>query len=149
MEAQQDQDCRKNQQECVLLHDIGSIEDLPYKQPKCHGGPRSHVDQAEPAKEVQRPRHVAKEKPNGEEIEHDPEGARQVVMRYPVLPMLVLNRNFTDRGAVCRSQSWYKSVHLSIERQLRKEFAAVCLKCCSEIVNVDAAELGHEPVCTT
>src|SRR5215469_18687320 len=39
-------------------------------------------------------------------------------------------------------------MHLSIKRQLRKQVAAVRLKCCSEIMNVDTAELGHKPVCT-
>src|SRR5258708_39631924 len=45
-----------------------------------------------------------------------------------------------------RRQRWNKAVHFSVKGHLLEDFAAVGLEGGSEVVNVDAAQLGHEPV---
>ena len=39
-------------------------------------------------------------------------------------------------------------MQFSVERHLLQYFAAIGLECRAEIVNIDAAELGHQPVGT-
>src|ERR1700747_54804 len=63
--------------------------------------------------------------------------------------MIILNRYFADRSSVGRGDSRDESVHFAIERQLPKQFAPIRLEGRSKVMNVDAAELGHQPVGTT
>jgi hypothetical protein len=72
----------------MLLHDVGPCNELPCQQPECNRRSETHVDDAQPPKEMERARHVAQKKPDRHEIEKYPERARNVVVRFAVLPMV-------------------------------------------------------------
>ena len=110
------QDRGNNQQQPVLLQDVGPPNELPYQQPECNRRSKTHVDHAEPAEEVERARHVAQKKSDRHEIEKYPERTRNVVVRFAVLPMVVLNGYFTNRGSIGRSYCRNETVHFAIER---------------------------------
>src|SRR5579864_6886904 len=95
---------------------------------------------------MKRTGHVTQEKSNRHQVEKYPKCTRNVVVRRSVLPVVVLNWYFTDRGPVERSQRRDEPVHFAIERQLPEQVAPVCFEGRAEIVNVDAAELGHQPI---
>src|SRR5271157_45793 len=63
--------------------------------------------------------------------------------------MVILNGYFTDRGSVGRCQCRNETVHFAIERQLSEQVAPVRLEGCPKVVDVDSAELGHQPIGTS
>src|SRR5581483_1117252 len=95
---------------------------------------------------MQRPRQVAQQKTNGNQVEKYPEGSRDSIVRYSALAVHVANGNFNDRGPMPGGQRRDEPVQFAVKRYLLQDFAPVSLKGRSEIVNVHAAQLGHQPV---
>src|SRR5271165_1800424 len=100
----------------MLLYNIDSGKDLRNKQPECNRRSDTHIHDPQPAEEMERARHVAQKKSDRHEIEKYPERTRNVVVRFAVLPMVVLNGYFTDRGSIGRSYGRDEPVHFAIER---------------------------------
>src|ERR1700690_412497 len=91
-------------------------------------------------------RKIAQKKANGDEIEEDTESAGDAVMRNAALAVDVADRHFADRCAIPRSQRRDEAVQFAVERNLIENFAAISFEGGAEIVNLDAAQLGHQPV---
>src|SRR5581483_282126 len=108
-----------------------------------------NADHAHRAEKVQRPREIFQQEPDSDQVEEYPEGPRDSVMRNSALPVYVADRYFADAGAVPRGQCRNKAVQFSVERHLLKDVAPVSLEGRAKVVNVDAAELRHQPVRTT
>ena len=117
MESDQNQDGRKDQEQPVLLaRHLTPVKSFQISSQSAIRRSKTHIDRAEPAKKVQWPRHITQKESDCHEIEEHPESTRYVVMGLPVLPMIVLNGYFTDRGSVGRSNCRDESVHFAIER---------------------------------
>ena len=95
---------------------------------------------------VQRTGKIAKQKANGNEIEEYAEGARDAVVRSAALAVHIADGHFTNRRAIPRRQRRNEAVQLPIERNLLKNLTAIGLEGGAEVVNIDAAQLGHQPV---
>src|SRR5262249_14580647 len=54
--------------------------------------------------------------------------------------------HFTDRGPMPRCQRGDEAVQLAIQWNLLDDFATIRFECGTEVVDIDAAELGHQPV---
>src|SRR5450631_3872492 len=98
---------------------------------------------------MQRSRKILEQEADGDEIEEDAEGTRDSVMRSATLPVYVLDWYFDDRRSIPGGQCRDEAVELSVKRNLPENFAAVGFKGGAEVVDVDAAQLGHEPVGAT
>src|SRR5205085_12661262 len=81
-----------------------------------------------------------------EQVEKYAEGTPDPVVRNAALTVHVLDRDLADGRAMPRSQRRDEAVQLAIKRNLLDQFAAIGLESRAEIVDVYAAELGHEPV---
>ena len=99
---------------------------------------------------MQRPRKVLEQEANRDQVKENPESAGDAVMRFAFVPVDVPDGNLADAGAIPRRQGGNKAVHaLAIERNLLDQFAAVSLVGGAEIVQIDAAQLRHQPVGAT
>src|SRR5208283_5231813 len=67
-------------------------------------------------------------------------------MRSAALAIYVADGYFADGRAIPRGQRRDEAVQLAIERDLFEDLAAIGFEGGAEVVNVAAAELGHEPV---
>src|SRR5690348_9912249 len=61
----------------------------------------------------------------------------------------IANRNLADRGAIPRCQSRNKAMQLTVQRHLVDDLPPVGFEGGAKIVNVDIAELSHQPVRAT
>src|ERR1700719_5305737 len=67
-------------------------------------------------------------------------------MRNTAFAVHVVNGHFADRCAMPRCQGGNEAVQFAVERHLLEDVAAISLKSSAEVVDVDAADLGHHPV---
>src|SRR3954467_12899759 len=67
-------------------------------------------------------------------------------MRSTLFPIDVLDRDLNDRSAVPRCECRDKPVQLTVERNLVQYLAAIGFKGGAEIVDLHAAQFGHQPV---
>src|ERR1700690_1071458 len=102
-----------------------------------------HPDRPE---EVQRARQILQQEADRHQIKEHTEGSRDSVMRSAALAVHVLDGDFDDRRAVPRGQRRNEAVHLSVERNLGEDVATIGLESYSEVMDIDAAQLCHEPV---
>src|SRR6516162_4757731 len=104
------------------------------------------ADGAKTAEEMQRPRHVLEQETDGDEIEEYAEGPADTVVRFATLPVNVANRYLTNRGTVSRGQGRNKAVQFAVKRNLLYHFPSISFEGRAEVVDVNPAELGHQPV---
>src|ERR1700691_778829 len=95
---------------------------------------------------MQWPGKIAEQEANGDQIEKHAEGAGDAVMRNPPLAIHIANGDFADRRPVPRSERRNKTMQLAVERHLLQDLAAISFEGSAEVVNVHAAQLGHQPV---
>jgi len=95
---------------------------------------------------MQRARQVAQQETNGDQVKKHPEGARDAVVRNPALAVHVLDGHFADGSSMPRGQGRDKAMQLAVERDLVQNFPAIGLEGRTKVVNVHAAQLGHQPV---
>src|ERR1700693_1353384 len=95
---------------------------------------------------MQRTGEIAEQEANGDEIEDYPERAGNAVMRSAAFPVYVADGHFSNRRSIPGRQRRDEAVQLAIERNLVEDLAAVGFEGRAEVVNVDAAQLGHDPV---
>src|SRR5262249_1351071 len=98
---------------------------------------------------MQRARQIAQQKTDRQQVEEYPERARNAVVRSAALAVHVLDRNFNDRRSVPRRQGRNEAMHFSVQWNLLEDFAAIGLESGAEIMDINAAQLGHEPVGAT
>src|SRR5438128_159488 len=67
----------------------------------------------------------------------------------PAWPLDVLNRHFDNRRAVPRRQGRDEAMHLAIKPNLLDRLFAIYFESRPEVVNVNARQTGHHPVCGT
>src|ERR1700678_2517111 len=115
-------------------------------QPRNNSAAAKHAEHTQGAKEMQRARKIAQQEANGDEIEENAEGAGDAVMRHAALAVYVADRNFANGSAIPRRERRNKPVQLAVERNLFQNLAAVSFKRRAKVVNLHAAQLGHQPV---
>src|SRR5437660_7989797 len=89
---------------------------------------------AKEAKEVQWPRRVVKQKLHADEIQQYAHRARDVVIRFAVLSLNVLDRNLGDVRALPTRQRRNETMQVAIQLQLSNNFAPVSFECSAEVV---------------
>src|SRR5581483_9359002 len=146
LHAGDDEHGGEEHQRPVLRHDVAVVDELGNHHPERNAHAGGYTGHADGPEEMQRARQVPEQEPDGQEIEEDAEGARDAVVRDAAFAVHVLDRNFTDRGTMPRSESWDKAVHLAIQRHEVQQVASIGFKRSAEVVDVDAAQLGHQPV---
>src|SRR5215469_16507749 len=95
---------------------------------------------------MQRAAQVFQQKANRHEVKKDTERARNAVVGRAAFAIDVFDRYFADGSSMPRGQRGYEAMQFAVERDLLENLAAIGLESGPEIVNVDAAELGHQPV---
>src|ERR1700722_4093464 len=95
---------------------------------------------------MQRARHVAEQKADGQQIEEDPEGAEDVVVALAKLARRVGDGDLAAASAVPGGERGDEAMHLAVERNVLDDLAAIGLEGGAEVVDRDAAERGHQPV---
>src|SRR5271168_5069966 len=121
-------------------------------QPGQHQGNRAAEKNAERTKrseEMERTGHVLQQKADGQKVEKDAHSARNPIVGFSPLPVHILNRNFTNTGAIPGSQRRDKTMHLTIQRDVVDHLTAISLERGAKIVNVDAGKFSHKPVGAT
>src|SRR5208283_2747385 len=149
VQSRQQQHGREHHQRPVLGHDVCVVHDLVENQPTGDSAPSQNAEHSQRAEEVQRARKIFKQEAYGDEVEKDAEGARDSVMRCAAFPVDVLDGNFDDRRAVPRGQRRNEAVQLSIELNLPQDFPPVSLKSRAKVMDIDAAQIGHQTVGAT
>src|ERR1700727_1291216 len=95
---------------------------------------------------MERARHVLEQETDSQQIEEDAEGAGDTVVALAELAGRIRYGDFADAGAVTRGEGGDEAVHLAVERDVLDDLAAVGLEGGAEVVDIDSAESGHEPV---
>src|SRR5262245_18902262 len=95
---------------------------------------------------MQRPAKILQQKADRNQIEEDTECARDAVVRNAALAVHIADWNFTDRSAMPRCQRRNEPVQLAIERYLLQNFTPIRLESGAKVVNIDSAQLCHQPV---
>jgi hypothetical protein len=83
---------------------------------------------------------------NGQKVEEDAEGSRDAIVALAKLSGGIRDGNLADAGAVPRGQGRDEAVHLAVKRDVLDDLTAVGLEGGAEVVDIDSAEHGHEPV---
>src|SRR5581483_10278792 len=117
-------------------------------QPESDSRSRKDACGPERPKEMERTRKVAKQESDRNEIKEDAEGARDPVMGSAALAVDVPDWNFADRCAIPRRQGGDEPMQLAVERHLVDDLSPVSLKRGAEVVYIDTAQLGHQPIRT-
>src|SRR5579872_34617 len=133
-------------QRAMLTHNRNVSQELLDPQPRHQRASTHHADHAKCSKKVQRPGEITQQETNRDQIEKDTERARDAVVRSPPLTVDIADRDLADRSAIPRRERRYEPVKFTVKRYLLENLAAVSLESSSEVVNVHAAQLGHQPV---
>src|SRR5258708_22881684 len=131
----------------MLAHDALVPEQLAGHQPQRYGQADRHAEHSGGPEKMRRPIHVFEQEANGDEIEEDPERPGNAVMRRAFRADDVLDRNLADGSAILRSQCGNEAMQFAIQWHLLDNLAPIGLIGRAEIVNGDAAEFVHGPVC--
>src|SRR5437763_16644501 len=105
-----------------------------------------HAQHPKGAEEVQRTGEITQQKADRKQIEKDAEGPSDAIVRNTALTVDVLDRNLADGGAMPRRQRGNEAMQLTIKRDLLDQFATISFKRGAEIVDINAAQLRHEPI---
>src|SRR5258708_14148942 len=127
-------------------HNMNVAQQLLRSQPGHQRAAAEHAEQSEGSEEVQWTGKITQQEANRDEIEENAEGACNAVMRDAALAVHVANRHFANRRAIPRGQSRNETVQFAVERNLLQDLATIRFECSSKVVNVDAAQLVHQPV---
>src|SRR3984957_15267277 len=139
----------EDEQGAVLHEDRGAEQNLFCKQDGKYPATCDHAEESGWAKEVERARHIAEEEAYREQIEEDPESARDSVVRLAAGTNDILDRHFDDFRAVEGCERGNEAVHFAIQADVLDDFAAIDFEGSAEIVDVDSGEFGHHPVGNT
>jgi len=136
----------KNHQRAVLGHYIGTMQKFLRQQPCADAASAEDAQHAHGSEEMQRACEVAEQEADRDQIEEDPESARDAIMRCTALAVHVADRDFADGRSIPRGQRRDEAVEFAIERDLVENVAAIGFEGRAKVVNVYAAQFGHDPV---
>jgi hypothetical protein len=146
LDSGQDEHACDDEERPVERHDVLVGNDLENEQPRGHAEASHHAERSDGPEEVQRARHITQQEADGEEVEEDAEGAGDAVVALAKLAGGIRDGNLADAGAVPGGEGGNETVHLAVKRDVLDYFAAVGFEGSTEVVDVYAAESGHEPV---
>jgi len=146
LDACENEDAGDDEERAVKRHDVLTGNDLEDEEPGGHARTGHHAERAEGAEEVQRAGHITKQEADGEQIEEDAEGARDAVVGLPCRAGRVGDGYLADAGAVPGGEGRDEAVHLAVEGDVLDDLAAIGLEGGAEVVDIDVAEEGHDPV---
>src|SRR5215469_1173918 len=130
----------------MLRQQIVMPQELFQHQPARAAESARDAEHAHRSEEVQRPRQVAQQEAYRNQIEEYSERSRDPVVRHPALAVHIADRHFNDRSPVPGSQRRNKPVQFAVQRNLLQNRPPVRLEGGAEVMDIDAAELGHHPV---
>src|SRR5271165_2827412 len=133
-------------QRAVRGHHRHVAQEFLYAEPEHDRGAAENAHHTEAAEKMQRARQIAQQKADGQQVEEHAEGARNAVVRHPALAVHIADRHFADGRPMPGGQRRNEAVQFAIERYLLQNVAAVGFERGPEVVDVDAADLGHHPV---
>ena len=139
----QQHDCREEQRS---IRNPFVMDVLHVRQP--HAEQRSERAHPEPeeAEDLQRPRRIADQELDGEEIEHHPDGARDAVLRRAVDAPAVVDDVLGDRDAHLAGDRRQEPVHLAVQLHRLHDLGAKHLQRAAIIVELHAGHLRDDPV---
>ena len=146
LDARENEDAGDDEERAVKRHDVLASYDLEDQEPGSHACACEHTEGAQSAEEVQRARHIAKQEPDGEQVEEDAEGSGDAVVGLPCCAGGIGDGNLADARSIPGGEGWNEAVHLAVERDVLDDFAAIGLEGGAEVVDVDVAEDRHDPV---
>ena len=120
--------------------------ELLEKQPSCNTHASENAQHPDRSEEMQGPPQIAQQEANRNQIEENPKRPRNAIMRNAALAIDIPNRHFANRSAMPGRQGRNKSMQFAIERHLFQNLAPIGFEGRSEIVNINAAKLRHQPV---
>ncbi len=148
VEAGEKQNRGENHQRAVIGDGVGVVEQLVNHQPGCNATAAEDAQHSDAAEEMQRAGEVAQQKADGHQVEEDPESARDAIVRIPVLAVDVADGDFANRGAVPRRESGNETVQFAVKGDLLQNLAPIGFESRAEVMDIHAAEFGHQPICT-
>lgn len=102
--------------------------------------------EAETSKNMHRPRAVAEQEPDNQQIEQHPEGARQAILCASCPARMVAHRNLHHLRPFHGGVSRDKAVRIAIEMQLAQQVGAVRFQAASVVMQVRARQARDQPV---
>src|SRR5579884_4213481 len=112
----------------MLAHQTNMPPKFLEQEPKSDPGPAHHAQHPQAAEEMQRPRQIAKQEANRDQIEENPDRAREPVVRRSPLAIDVADGNFANGSALPGRERGNEPVQLAVERNALQDFAAVSLE---------------------
>src|SRR5258708_15227733 len=119
---------------------------LVYRQTPEDGRPDYESAQTQPSEEMHRPGKVLQQKLDGQDVEHDVEGAAESVVRVARDARRVANGTLGDRRPIKAGQRGNEAVQFTVEVNLLEYFGAISLKRRAEISKLNSRRLRHQPV---
>src|SRR5260370_28513282 len=95
---------------------------------------------------MQRPVKITQQEANGDEVKKNRQFADNPVFGDAMLPWSSRDGDFADAGPAPQSQHWNKPLQFTVNRKLRNQFALVCFKAATPVVDVDPGQLPQHPV---
>src|SRR5579859_736823 len=147
LDAGHDNDRSEDEQRTMHVHDVGVVYEVVEDQPEGDERSRKNAGCSEGAEEVQRARQVVKQETNRNQVKEDAEGSGYSVVRLSTLTIDVANGNLANRRSVPGRKRGNKPVQFAVQGHLVDDFAAVGLERRPKVMDIDAAELCHQPIC--
>src|ERR1035437_1593661 len=131
----------------VVAHQVHLwVNDLHSCQEDRHEDTPHDAQHAKPAKELKRTAHVPEQEADGQEVKKDAEGSTDAIVALAPLAVDVADGNLGDGSSIPTGEGGNEAVHLAVERNVVDDLAAIGFEGGAKVVNVDARQLGHEPV---
>ena len=137
----------ENQQRPVLLENLDVVRRFVNQQEQKNREAGRAGKKTRWTEEVQRARHVAQQEADREQVEENPHGARETVVRMTSGADDIAYGNLDDLGAIPRGQRRDEAVKFTVEANVFDGLAAIDLEGGAEIVDIHAGKLGHHPIC--
>src|SRR6266566_7357580 len=122
------------------------MDKLLDKQPERDAHSGKNAKHSNRAEKVKRTSEICQQKPDGNQVEKDAEGAGNSVVRISAFAVHVSDRHFANGSPVPGRESRNKTVQFAIKRNLLQDFAAICLVRSSKVVDINPAEFRHKPI---
>src|SRR5580704_4209024 len=119
---------------------------LAKENPESDSRSTGQAGQSQQSKELQRLRRIIQQELNAQQIQQHPDGPRNPVIGFATLASDIRDGYFCDRRPRPASQCRNKAVQLSVQMNLRQNFAPVSFKRRAKVVQIYARELRHHPV---
>jgi len=108
--------------------------------------PPAWSGQPQRAEEMHRPGQIPEQKPDGDDIEQDAEGAPQAIVGIAGRAQGVADGNLGDARAIETGQRRNEAVQFAVEMDIFQHLGAIGLEGGAEIAQLHAGGLGHQPI---